>query len=125
LVVLVNDNSASAAEIVSSSIRDNERGEVVGVTTFGTGTVLLPFELEDGSLAVLGTELWLTAEGEEIWKKGVDPTLEVELDPEADVALPYTYPDNVLPEDVFAKLLDNQLIAAYEAVLEAVEAAGT
>ncbi|HEV2067733.1 MAG TPA: S41 family peptidase [Thermomicrobiales bacterium] len=125
LVVLVNDNSASAAEIVSSSIRDNERGEVLGVTTFGTGTVLLPFELEDGSLAVLGTELWLTAEGEEIWKKGVDPTIEVELDPEADVALPYTYAGNVVPEDVFTTLLDNQLIAAYEEVLEAVEATGT
>ncbi len=125
LTVLVNDNSASAAEIVSSSIRDNERGEVVGITTFGTGTVLLPFDLDDGSLAVIGTELWLTADGEEIWKKGVDPTIEVELDPEGEVAYPYTYSDNVVPENIFSTLPDNQLTAAYTEVREAVEAAGT
>lgn len=125
LTVLVNDNSASAAEIVSSSIRDNERGEVVGVTTFGTGTVLFPFQLNDGSLAVLGTELWLTADGEEIWKKGVEPTIEVVLDPEADVAYPYTYSDNVVPENVFSTLPDNQLTTAYDEARKAVEAAAT
>lgn len=124
LVVLIDDNSASASEIVSSSIRDNERGDLVGQTTFGTGTVLLPFELEDKSLAVLGTELWLTADGEEIWKKGVDPTLEVELDPEADVAYPYTYSNNTVTEDVFADVADNQLTTAYEEVLKVVEAEG-
>lgn len=124
LIVLIDGNSASAAEIVSSSIRDNERGELVGETTFGTGTVLLPFELEDESLAVLGTELWLTADGEEIWKKGVDPTLEVEIDPEGEVAYPYTFTDNVVPENVFSTLPDNQLTTAYSEVTQVVEAAG-
>lgn len=124
LTVLVNENSASAAEIISSSIRDNERGEVVGITTFGTGTVLLPFELDDGSLAVLGTELWLTADGEEIWEKGVEPTIKVVLDPEAKVAYPYNYTDNVVPENVFSTLPDNQLTTAYSEVTKVVEAAG-
>lgn len=124
LVVLINGDSASASEIISSSIRDNGRGLLIGETTFGTGTVLLPFELEDGSMAVLGTELWLTAEGEEIWKKGVDPNLEVELDPEADVAFPYTYEDNEVSEEAFAALADNQLTTAHEEITEETGSSG-
>jgi carboxyl-terminal processing protease len=124
LVVLINGDSASASEIVSSSIRDNDRGILIGETTFGTGTVLLPFELDDGSLAVLGTELWLTADGEEIWKKGVDPDLEVELDPQADVVFPFTYEDNVVSGDAFAALLDNQLTRAHDEITEETEGAG-
>ncbi len=123
LVVLINENSASASEIVSSSIRDNDRGQLIGETTFGTGTVLLPFELDDGSLAVLVTELWLTADGEEIWKKGVDPTLEVELAPEGDVVFPYSFENNAVAEDVLATLPDNQLIAAFDEVTDEVAGA--
>ena len=41
--------------------------------------VLSPFELEDGSVALLGTALWLTPAGEQIWKAGVEPDVEVEL----------------------------------------------
>ncbi len=79
LVVLVDGNSASASEIVSSALMESERAEVVGLTTAGTGTVLYPFEMSDGSMAVLGIELFLTGYGTDIYKKGVTPTHEVEF----------------------------------------------
>ena len=88
LVVLVNQGSASAAEIVGGALRDNERATLVGETTFGTGTVLLPFEQEDGSIVLLGTALWLTADGDQIWKEGVEPDITVELPAEAPVSRP-------------------------------------
>lgn len=73
LVVLINGGSASAAEIVGASLRDNGRAALIGETTYGTGTVLLPFEQPDGSIVLLGTALWLTPDGEQIWKRGVVP----------------------------------------------------
>ena len=82
LVVMVNENSASAAEIVSSAIMESDRAEVVGMTTAGTGTVLLPWELSDGSYAVIGIQLFLTGYGTDIYKKGVTPTHEVKYSEE-------------------------------------------
>ncbi len=79
LVVLVNRYSASAAEIVGAALRDNGRALLLGETTFGTGTVLLPFEQPDGSIVLLGTALWTTADGEQIWREGVVPDREVRL----------------------------------------------
>lgn len=79
MVVLVNGGSASAAEIVASSLRDNGRAQLIGQTTFGTGTQLTPIGLADGSVLVLGTALWLTPNGEQVWHVGVSPNIEVEL----------------------------------------------
>ena len=79
MVVLANEGSASAAEIVAGSLRDNGRARLLGTKTYGTGTVLLPFEQEDGSVVLLGTALWLTANGEQIWREGVEPDEVVEL----------------------------------------------
>ncbi|MBA3337122.1 MAG: S41 family peptidase, partial [Chloroflexia bacterium] len=79
MAVLVNAGSASAAEIVAGALRDSGRATLIGETTYGTGTVLIPFELSDGSVALLGTELWLTSEGEQIWKEGIVPDQTVAL----------------------------------------------
>lgn len=79
LVVLVDQYTASAAEITSSALQEHGRAEVVGVTTAGTGTVLLPFEMSDGSMALLGVELFLTGEGNDIYHVGVVPDHEVEF----------------------------------------------
>ncbi|MDQ2682811.1 MAG: S41 family peptidase [Chloroflexota bacterium] len=84
MVVLINEGSASAAEITASALMDNDRAVSVGETTFGTGTVLTPFELEDGSIVLLGTALWLRGNGDPIWKVGLPPTIEVELPADAD-----------------------------------------
>jgi carboxyl-terminal processing protease len=79
LAVLINHGSASSAEIFAGAIQDHERGIVIGETTFGTGTVLRPYELEDGSALLLGTSQWLTANGRLIRKQGIQPDVEVEL----------------------------------------------
>ncbi len=114
LVVLINEGSASSSEIVSSAIRDNDRGVLVGETTFGTGTVLVGFELSDGSVALLGIKLWLTADGQDIWKQGVDPTLEVEMDVDQYPTIPIEFRGEMLDSDVFGAIEDSQLLAAHE-----------
>ena len=69
MVVLVNQGTASAAEIVSGALQDAHRATVIGETTFGTGTVLNGFSLSDGSQILLATEEWLTPNGRVIWHK--------------------------------------------------------
>ena len=79
LVVLADGDTASAAEIVTGAIQDAKRGTVVGVKTFGTGTVLQRFDLADGSALRIGVERWLTRNGRPIWHEGLDPDVKVEL----------------------------------------------
>ena len=79
LAVLINRGSASSSEIFAGAMQDQGRAIVVGETTFGTGTVLQPFRLDDGSTLMLGTSQWLTAEGRLIRKQGIEPDIEVEL----------------------------------------------
>lgn len=79
MVVLVNLGSASAAEIFAGAMQDQKRAQLVGDTTFGTGTVLTPFSLSDGSMLLLGTSQWLTPSGRQIWKQGVTPDVKAPL----------------------------------------------
>jgi len=79
MAVLINQGSASSAEIFAGAIQDHGRGPLIGETTFGTGTVLQPFVLEDGSGLMLGTSQWLTANGRLIRKQGIEPDVAVEL----------------------------------------------
>jgi carboxyl-terminal processing protease len=82
LVVLVNEGTASAAEIVAGALQDAHRGPVVGEKTFGTGTVLNEFPLSDGSALLLAVEEWLTPAGHVIWHKGILPDQTVKLAPD-------------------------------------------
>lgn len=79
MVVLVNRGSASSSEIFAGAMQDHERATLVGETTFGTGTVLEPFPLSDGSALMLGTSQWLTADGRLIRKQGIEPDVLVEI----------------------------------------------
>jgi carboxyl-terminal processing protease len=79
LVVLANEGTASAAEIVAGAIQDHQRAPLVGQTTFGTGTVLSTYELSDGSAILLGTAEWLTPNGRQIWHHGIAPDVSVAL----------------------------------------------
>jgi carboxyl-terminal processing protease len=77
LVVLVDEGTASAAEIVSGAIQDAGRAQVVGEKTFGTGTVLGEFPLSDGSALRIGTVEWLTPKGRVIWHNGIKPDVTI------------------------------------------------
>ena len=79
LVVLINEGTASAAEITAGALKDHDRGPLVGTATFGTGTVLSTYNLSDGSEVLLGTEEWLTPNGTLIWHHGITPTQQVAL----------------------------------------------
>ncbi len=79
IVVLVNGNTASAAEIVTGALKDNKRAIIMGAKTLGTGTVLNEFDLPDGSAIYLGVLEWLTPNGSFIRDKGIIPNILVPL----------------------------------------------
>ncbi len=79
LVVLVDGQTASAAEIVTGALQDAGRATVVGETTYGTGTVVGTYPLADGSAVTIGTERWLTPKGRAIWREGLTPDQVVPL----------------------------------------------
>lgn len=112
LVVLVNRGSASASEIFAGAIQDHERGQVVGETTFGTGTVLRPFRLNDGSTLLLGTSQWLTPEGRLIRKQGIEPDHIVEIPIGSELLSPARL-EEIEPEEL-ADSEDAQFLKALE-----------
>lgn len=112
LVVLIDEGTASSAEIVSAAIRSAGRAQLVGGTTFGTGTVLQNYKLPDGSAIRLAVERWLTPDGELIFGKGIDPTVEVAL-PADEIPLDPTDVGDLTPEEV-QTLPDSQLRRAIE-----------
>lgn len=88
LVVLVNEGTASAAEIVAGALQDHRRGPVIGERTFGTATVLSTFRLRDGSALLLGTAQWLTPSGRSLRRQGIQPDEVVPLGPNAEPLTP-------------------------------------
>lgn len=78
LVVLVNGGSASASEIVAGAIRDRKRGTLVGVKTFGKGSVQNVHQLSDGSTLHVTIAHWLTPNRQDISKAGIEPDIAVE-----------------------------------------------
>ncbi len=79
LVVLVNEGSASASEIVSGAIKDNKRGKLVGKKTFGKGLVQSMRTLVDGSGLTVTVAKYLTPNGTDINKSGIIPDIEVRM----------------------------------------------
>jgi len=114
LVVLVDKGTASAAEIFAGAIQDYKRGTVIGETTFGTGTVLTPYTLSDGSMLLLGTSEWLTPDGREIWRHGITPDETVELSADQHILVPTDVKE--MTADEFWQAGDAQLLAAVKAL---------
>lgn len=81
LVVLVNENSASAAEIVAAAIKETGSGKIVGTRTFGKGVVQSVYPLRNGAGLKLTTARYLTPEKHDINKRGVEPDVRVEQPP--------------------------------------------
>ncbi len=113
LVVLVNNGSASSAEILAGALRDNNRAKVVGTTTFGTGTVLTEYTLKDGSAMLIGIAEWLTPDGDFIRKTGIKPEIVVKMKKGDEPLLPNEVKD-LSRQKIFAK--DPQLERAFEVV---------
>lgn len=77
-VLLVDENSASASEIMAGAFIDSANIEVIGTKTFGKGTVQTVIPMNDGGEIKLTIKKWLTPKGKWIHKKGVDPTIKVD-----------------------------------------------
>ena len=98
--VLINENSASASEILASAFKETYNAEIVGVNSYGKGTVQKTGDLNNGDTIKYTVQKWLTPKGNWINEKGVTPTKEVKLELKE---------NETLTEDN-----DNQLKAAIE-----------
>lgn len=78
LAVLVNENSASASELLTAAIKDTGKGIIIGKNTYGKGVVQTTFPLNDGSAVKLTTSKYYTPNGVCIDGKGIAPDIEVD-----------------------------------------------
>ena len=106
MVVLVNEGSASASEILSGAIRDLDRAKIIGKTTYGKGVVQNVMSLPGGDGLKLTTSEYFTPSGKSINKKGIVPDIEVDL------------PDDVEGIGIDYKDTDTQLQKAIEVINE-------
>ncbi|MCF2970034.1 S41 family peptidase [Synechococcus sp. Nb3U1] len=77
LVVLVNQGSASASEVLAGALQDNRRAQLVGTRTFGKGLIQSLLELADGSGLAVTTAKYLTPNGHDIHRQGIQPDVVV------------------------------------------------
>lgn len=103
-VVLMNGGSASASEILASSLNENLGVDLVGLKTYGKGSVQKTKTLSSGATIKYTIQKWLTPSGKSIEKQGIKPTVEVEMDK--------AFYDDPIKEK------DNQLAKAIETVLQ-------
>lgn len=82
IVVIMDHGSASASEILASAIKESYKGSVVGVNSYGKGTVQNAYSLNDGTSLKYTTQKWLTPKGNWINGKGVEPNIKVKLSEE-------------------------------------------
>lgn len=83
LVVLVNQYSASASELLAGAIQDYNKGTVIGTTTYGKGIVQQIHSLDDGTALKLTVSAYYTPSGRNIHGVGIEPDIELEYDYEA------------------------------------------
>ncbi len=106
LIVLINEGSASASEIVAGAIKDNKRGLLLGKKSFGKGSVQTVISLNDGSAMALTTALYYTPSGVNIHKTGIKPDIEVDL-PKFDESKTDEIKKKIETDQKFLQLLSN------------------
>lgn len=103
IVVLQNEDSASASELFSAALKESYGAKIVGGTSYGKGTVQELVNLSSGDSYKFTTKKWLTPNGEWINEKGIEPDVKVDLDE--------VYKNNPIDEN------DNQLKEAINTVI--------
>jgi carboxyl-terminal processing protease len=112
VVILIDRDTVSAAEVTASALVENDRAIAVGETTFGTGTSIMPIDLPDGSMIMMGYLYRLTPDGNDIWHVGFDPNIQIINEPGVGMSLPYLY-DGELDEEAILATNDDQLIVGF------------
>lgn len=84
VAVLIDGGSASASEILASTLNENNNSSLVGTKSYGKGSVQKAVTLSNGSTIKYTIQTWLTAKGNSINKKGIEPTKKVELSKDYD-----------------------------------------
>ena len=101
LIVMINEGSASASEIVAGALQDHKRAKIIGTKSYGKASVQTIQELSDGSALKLTTARYYTPFGRDIHTKGIEPDIEIKRDPDKNVELPEPYDkDNQLFETI-------------------------
>ncbi|PYJ78762.1 MAG: carboxyl-terminal protease [Verrucomicrobia bacterium] len=119
IALLINEGSASGAEIVSGALKDLHRAILVGETTFGKGSVQNVMQLPDGSAVRFTTAKYYTPGKQVIQGNGVAPNIRVAMTPEQERALfALRNAENVKPEDErnIIKAKDPQMLRAIDAL---------
>lgn len=102
LVVLVNENTASASEIFTGAVQDNGVGIVVGTQTYGKGIEQKTWQLDDGSAVKMTTTHYYTPDHTDINGVGITPDVVVKLDEDADEDTQFNKAVEVLQEKIDA-----------------------
>ena len=101
LIIMINEGSASASEIVAGALQDNKRAKIVGTKSYGKASVQTIQELSDGSALKLTTARYYTPLGRDIHTQGIEPDIEIKYEKDKIVALPEPYDkDNQLFETI-------------------------
>lgn len=118
MALLINEGSASGAEIVSGAFKDLHRAILIGETTFGKGSVQNVLQLPDGSALRFTTAKYYTPGKQVIHGSGVAPNIRVPMTPEQERALFASRSENVKPEEEknLIKTKDPQMLRAIDAL---------
>ena len=119
MVVLINEGSASGAEIIAGALKDLHRAVLVGETTFGKGSVQNVMQWRDGSAVRFTTAKYYTPSKQVIQGNGVTPNIRVAVTPDQERALfALRNAGNVKPEDEtrIIKTKDVQMLRAIDAL---------
>lgn len=103
IVILINNNSASSAEILAAALKDSYGAVLVGKTSYGKGKVQQTYDMEDGSMAKFTSARWLRPTGDCIDQKGIKPDFEVSQTTQKD-------------ENGEELIVDTQLVKALEVI---------